>query len=179
MSELRVSKGQGRPDGPEMARANESIVPMLPFDSWFGVSPFGLMRQFSDEIDRMLRGATRGADIDSWSPVIDVHQSGGALIVAAELPGLKREDVKVELTDDALILEGERKREEKEDQEGYHRWERSYGRFYRAIPLPEGARTDQVKAELKDGVLKVSIPIPETKKKLREVPIQEVAKTTM
>jgi len=93
------------------------------------------------------------------------------LVISAELPGLKKEEVKVEVSDDALVIEGERKQEHKEDHEGYHRWERSYGRFYRSLPLPEGARTDQVKAELKDGVLKVSIPAPETAKKSRQVPV--------
>jgi len=99
-------------------------------------------------------------------------------IVTAELPGLKKEDVKVELTEDALIIQGERKQEHKEDHEGFHRWERSYGQFYRSIPLPEGAKTDQAKAELTDGVLKVSVPVPEAKKKTtRQVPIEQGKET--
>jgi len=93
--------------------------------------------------------------------------------VTAELPGLKKEEVKVELSDDSLIIEGERKREHKEDHEGFHRWERSYGRFYRSIPLPEGAKRDRLKAELSDGVLKVSLPVPESKKKRTQVAIEE------
>ena len=82
----------------------------------------------------------------------------------------------MELTDDALIIEGERKREHKEDHEGFHRWERSYGQFYRSIPLPQGAKTDQTKAELADGVLKVSLPVAEIKKKIREVTVEEASK---
>jgi len=98
--------------------------------------------------------------------------------VTAELPGLKKEDVKVELTEDALIIQGERKQEHKEDHEGFHRWERSYGQFYRSIPLPEEAKTDQAKAELTDGVLKVSVPVAETKKKTtRQVPIEQSKET--
>ena len=78
------------------------------------------------------------------------------------------------LGEGALIIQGERKQEHKEDHEGFHRWERSYGQFYRSIPLPEGAKTDQAKAELTDGVLKVSVPVAETKKKTtRQVPIEQ------
>jgi HSP20 family protein len=91
--------------------------------------------------------------------------------------GPQEGEVKVELTDDALVIQGERKREHKEDHEGYHRWERSYGQFYRSVPLPEGAKTDQVKAELQDGILKVSVPVPQAEKKSRQVPIETKAAT--
>ncbi len=178
MSEVRVNKGQTvtKRDGPEGARPGEGFAPMVPFGRIFGMSPFALMREFTDEMDRTFRGRGVGMEADGWSPAIDVQQCNGTLVVSAELPGLKKEDVKVELTDDALIIEGERKREHKEDHEGFHRWERSYGRFYRSVPLPEGARTDQGKAELKDGVLKVSVPVPETRKQLRQIPIEEGTK---
>jgi HSP20 family protein len=92
------------------------------------------------------------------------------------LPGLKKEEVKVEVTDDALIIEGDRKREHQEDHEGFHRWERSYGHFYRSIPLPEGAKTEQVKAELSDGMLKVSLPVVEVKKPVRQITVEEGSK---
>jgi HSP20 family protein len=143
---------------------------MFPFGRFFGLSPFALMREFTDEMDQLMRGGP-SAELQTWAPSIDIRQCNGTLEVAAELPGLKKEDVKVEVTDDSLVIEGERKQEHKEDHEGYHRWERSYGRFYRAIPLPEGAKTEQVKAELKDGVLRVSIPVPESKSKARQVPV--------
>jgi len=137
----------------------------------FGLNPFAIMREFTNEMDRMFRGIGSETEIQGWAPVVDVQHCNGSLVVSAELPGLKKEDVKVEVTDEALVIEGERKREHKEDHEGFHRWERSYGHFYRSIPLPEGAKTDQVKAELKDGILKVSIPAPEVAKKLRQVPV--------
>lgn len=130
-----------------------------------------MMREFTDEMDRMFRGNGSETEIRTWAPTTDVQRCDGSLVVSAELPGLKKEDVKVEVTDEALVIQGERKQEHKEDHEGYHRWERSYGGFYRSIPLPEGAKTDQVKAELKDGVLKVSIPVPELAKKSRQVPV--------
>ena len=169
MPEVAVSKKAA--EAPVASRPSELFQPMFPFGRFFGLSPFAMMREFTDEMDRMFRGNGSEKEIQAWSPAVDVQRCNGNLVVSAELPGLKKEDVKVEVTDDALVVQGERKQEHKEDHEGYHRWERSYGSFYRSIPLPEGAKTDQVKAELKDGVLKVSIPVPEAAKKGRQVPV--------
>ena len=140
--------------------------------SLFGMNPFALMRQFTEEMDRTL-GATRTAPNGAaWSPAVEVKQKNGSLIVTAELPGLKKEDLKVNITDAALTLEGERQQEKEEKREGYYHSERSYGKFYRAIALPEGARPDQAAAEFKDGVLQITIPLAETKQKHREIPVK-------
>lgn len=180
MSEVKVDKGQAvaKSDAREGVRHTEGFRPMFPTNRFAGFSPFTLMRQFTDEMDRMFRGWGDGAKANEWSPAIDVQRCDGKMVVAAELPGLKREEVKVEVTDEALIIQGERKREHKEDHEGIHRWERNYGHFYRALPLPEGAQTDQAKAELKDGVLKVSVPVAETRKEIRQIPIEEGTKAS-
>jgi HSP20 family protein len=77
-----------------------------------------------------------------------------------DLPGLKRDDVKVELTEGLLTISGERKEEKEEKREGYYRSERSYGSFFRQIPLPEGAKTDTAKAEFNDGVLEITMQAP-------------------
>ena len=84
---------------------------------------------------------------------------------------MKREDVKVELTNNVLTISGERKEEEEEKREGYYRSERSYGSFYRQLPLPEGAKTDTAKAEFNDGVLQVTMQAParEPQKRLLEI----------
>jgi HSP20 family protein len=79
------------------------------------------------------------------------------------------------MTEEALVLTGERKLEHKEDHEGYHRFERSYGKFYRSIPLPEGVKTEAAKAELTDGVLKITVPVAEVKKAARQIPVGEPA----
>ncbi len=131
--------------------------PMLPFGRLFGQSPIVLIRAETN--------------LEAWVPAVDVQLCNGTLVVWAELPGLKREDVKVEVNDGVLAIKGERKREHKEDHEGYHRWERSYGRFYWSIRLPKGAKTDQLRAEMKDGVLKVTVPVPETIKNSRHVSV--------
>ena len=91
---------------------------------------------------------------------IDVVQKNDQPLIKADLPGLKREDVTVEITDDAVILQGERKHDEEEEREGFYRSERSYGSFYRVIPLPTGAITEQAQATFKDGVLEITIPAP-------------------
>lgn len=176
---MQVSKGQSpsRRESPEggrssgLARRDESS----PFNGVFGLSPFAMMREFTDEMDRAFRRGGNLGDSSAWAPAIDVQQCGGKLVVSAELPGLKRDEVKVELSGDTLTIEGERKQEHKEDHQGFHRFERSYGRFYRSLQLPQGAQTDQVKAEMQDGLLKVSIPVPEAESKTRQIPIEQGA----
>ena len=168
MPEVTVNK---KASEPTVSQPTGWFRSEFPFSRSWGLSPSSMLRDFTDEMDRMFRGIRTGSEIEAWTPTMDVQRCNGNLVVSAELPGLKKEEVKVEVTDDALVIQGERKQEHKEDHEGYHRYERSYGQFYRSIPLPEGAKTDQVKAELKDGVLKVSIPVPETAKKGRQIPV--------
>jgi HSP20 family protein len=135
---------------------------MLPF----GVNPFALIRELTSSL---------GTEFDSqaWIPAVEVKEANGNLTVTAELPGIKNEDVKVEVTDQALTIQGERKQERKEEKEGVYRSERSYGHFYRSILLPEGAKVDQIKAEMKNGILEVKVPLAETKQKSRQIPVTE------
>jgi len=172
MSEVKVSKEQS-PAKREFPASGALLGLRFPFGRFFGLTPFGLMRELSDDMDRAFRGVNPSTQLEAWTPTVDVEQCNGDLIVTAELPGLKNEDVKVELTDNSLVIQGERKHEHKEDHDGFHSFERSYGQFYRSIPLPEGAETDQAKAELTNGVLKVSVPVPEAKKKTRQIPVEQ------
>ena len=141
------------------------------------LNPFALMRQFTDEMDRFF-GQAPGALATgaTWSPVIEVKEKEGKLLVTAELPGLKKEDVKVRIEGDTLIVEGERQQEKEEKREGYYRSERSYGKFYRSLMLPDGAKAEETTAQFNDGVLEVTIPIPEVKVTKQEVPVQEGVK---
>ena len=140
----------------------------------FSLSPFTLMRRLTEDMDRMFSGfgAASGREAGPWAPAVDVRESNGNLVVSAELPGLDKEDVKVEVNNDAVVIRGERKREWEEERHGIHRSERSYGAFYREIPLPEGAKTDQAKAQFRNGVLEVTVPVPEAQRRSREVPIE-------
>lgn len=177
MAEVKVEKqtSVARREAPGISPYNDFFAPMFPVGRFFGMSPFAMMREFTEEMDRMFNktgGRAASGQIQAWSPAVDVQRCDGTLVVTAELPGLKKDEVKVEMTDNAVIIEGERKREHQEDHKGFHRFERSYGKFYRAIPLPEGAKTEEAKAELNDGVLKVSVPTPEAKPASRQVPVQ-------
>jgi HSP20 family protein len=131
------------------------------------------MRRLSEEMDRTFGRIFHGqGETGLWSPVIEVTQNEGQLKVHAELPGLKPEDVHVEVVNDQLIIQGERKYEHEEKKKGVYRSERRYGQFYRSIPLPEGAATEQAKAQFNNGVLEITMPAPDQKANRREIPIE-------
>lgn len=141
-------------------------------------SPFQFMRRMTEEMDRVfdrvfgdVAGTRRNApasafgDVYSpqqpiWAPRIEAFQQDSRFVVRAELPGVKKEDVQVNVNDQAIILEGQRKAEQEENRDGFYHTERSYGSFYRAIPLPEGTITDSADARFKDGVLEVTLQAP-------------------
>jgi HSP20 family protein len=95
-----------------------------------------------------------------WAPDVDVFHRGNELVIRADLPGLKRDDVAVEISDEAVTISGERSQEREDERGGFYRIERSYGSFYRVIPLPEGAIGDQAKAAFNNGVLEITMPAP-------------------
>jgi len=96
---------------------------------------------------------------EPWAPAVDVIEKENQIIVKADLPGVKKEDVSATIEDGTLIIRAERKQEEDVKKEGYRRMERSYGRFERVLPLPEGADADAIKAAYRDGVLELTIPV--------------------
>jgi HSP20 family protein len=187
MGEIDVKKQQGSEKGTSVQKHEGGGVTRrgwegFPLSLWpsdfFGANPFSMMRRFQDEMDRTFaRVFNRETDggLGVWSPAIEVAEQDGQLKVRADLPGLKPEDVKVEVTENAVIIQGERKNEHEETKGGVYRCERAYGQFHREIPLPEGAKSDQAKAQFKNGVLEVSIPIPEHASKRRAVPVETVS----
>jgi HSP20 family protein len=120
---------------------------------WGDMSPL-FPRPISRALGRPSDAAT------TWAPRMDVYEKDGHLVVKAELPGVKNEDIKVTLRDRGLIVEGERKTEHEVKEEDYYRSERAYGRFYRYLPLDFEVDANKVKATCKDGVLEVRIPRP-------------------
>jgi HSP20 family protein len=104
-------------------------------------------------------GATR-----RWVPAIDVVEDGEQLVLRADLPGMTEDDIEVEVKDGVLTVSGERKTEEKKEDEGYFRVERAFGHFSRSLTLPEGVAADKVTANFDNGVLEVRIPKPEERK---------------
>ena len=148
-------------------------------------SPFTFMRRFADEMDRLFEDFRLGAssllprpeipreqEEADWMPSVEVSERGGKLVVRADLPGLTRDDVKVELREDALCVRGERRQEREEKRHGVYRSERTYGSFYREIPLPEGTDPEQAKATFRNGVLEVTMPAPPRPAKGRRIPIE-------
>jgi len=130
-------------------------------------APFGLVRRFSEEMNNLFQDFGLGrnwltTDLPGglWSPQVEVFESDGKLVVRADLPGMKREDINVELSDDGLTIEGERTNEHEEKREGYYRSERSYGKFYRRVPLPDGAKIQNAEASFRNGVLEITMPAP-------------------
>ena len=107
-----------------------------------------------------------------WSPLVDVEESDKEFTIKAELPEVKKEDVKIELENGSIRISGERKIEKEEAGRRWHRLERSYGAFERAFTLPEGTQRTEIKAEFKDGLLKVHLPKGESSKpKALEIPV--------
>ena len=129
-----------------------------------GLMRHGGFRTLRSELDRLfddfygLTPAKREGSTSVWAPAVDVCEDEENFYVSAELPGMNKEDVDLELENNVLSIKGERKFEKKEEGETYHFIERSYGSFYRSFSLPRNIQGDQISAEFKDGVLKVTIP---------------------
>jgi HSP20 family protein len=102
--------------------------------------------------------------LGNWKPVVDIYENEDTVVVKAELPGVDKKDIKVDLKDGVLTLGGERAHEKEVKEENYYRKERAFGRFHRSFKVPAEIDPDKIKAEFKDGVLKVEIPKPEEKK---------------
>ncbi len=156
--------------------------------SSFETTPFNMMRRFMDDMDRLFESfiEMRKAPIlenelafpqwseferDMWSPQIEVIQNNGEMTVRADLPGLKREDINVEIADRTLTLQGERHEELEDKEEGFYRSERSYGSFYRCIPLPGTVKPEDATATFENGVLEVKIAVPAAELNARRVEI--------
>ena len=99
-----------------------------------------------------------------WSPRVDVEQKSDAIVIRADLPGVRKEDVRVEATEESVTISGERceEREEGGGDQGYKTIERSYGSFYRAVPLPQKVNLDKLTAKMQDGVLQITVPVDES-----------------
>ena len=141
----------------------------------FSSNPFVLMRRMSDEMDRVFQSLTVERDGERnirWSPSIEVVEKNNRLNIRAELPGLSSDDVRIETINDVLTIQGERKIEHEENQDGLRRSERQYGFFSRSIPLPEGADVEHANARFQNGMLEISIPIPPQQENRRSIPIE-------
>jgi len=163
------SRAVARPESRQATPARRG--PSTP--ALWSADPFAVTRRFADEMNRVFEdfgfgsgllspsfgpGRLMGAELAAWSPQVEVFQRDDRLVVRADLPGMTKDDIKVDVTDDAVTIQGERRQEHEERREGYYHTERSYGSFYRSIPLPEGVEADKADASFRDGVLEVIMP---------------------
>lgn len=133
-------------------------------------SPWKELEEFEKRLSTFFRRpSTEGGEremmkITEWSPLVDISEDEKEYVVKAELPEIKKEEVKVTVQDNILCISGERKKETEEKGKRYHRVEREYGSFMRNFTLPDNADGSKVSAEYKDGILKVHLPKSEKAK---------------
>lgn len=150
-------------------------------------NPFQMMRRFTKDMERLFEDfqefrfpnflrtdfepfRVEFANVE-WVPQIEVLHNDGQFLVRADLPGLTKDDVNVEVTNDVLTISGERKEEKEEKREGFYRSERSYGSFYRQIPLPETVKAEDAAATFRNGVLEITMPAQKAETSSRKLEI--------
>lgn len=155
-----------------------------------GAGPFSFARRMLEDMDRLFGELGMGGvlapmggmqpslerSFGTWSPQLEVFEEGDSLVVRADLPGLEHDDVHVDLENDVLLISGERRDEQREEREGFFRTERSYGRFERALRVPEGTDPASCEARFENGVLEVRLKMPEQQRG-RRIPIQARGET--
>ena len=152
-------------------------------------TPFTFMRRFSEDMDRLFEDFGFGPGLlapsfersldqlgtlttATWAPQAEVLERDNQLIIRTDLPGMTKDDINVDINDNSVVIRGERKSEHEEDEEGYYRSERSYGSFYRRIPLPGRAKAGEASADFRNGVLEITMPTSKTsEEKHRQIEI--------
>jgi len=123
--------------------------------------PFREIRSLQEEMNRILSNFSRGFEDDlmsgAWTPSVDIFENKDQVVLEAELPGMKPEDVNISIENNVLTIQGERKFEKKEEGDNYHRIERRYGSFTRSFTLPPTVDTEKITAEFDNGVLRLTI----------------------
>ena len=145
--------------------------------------PFREMRSLQDEVNRLFASSfSRGGDSDNdlmrgaWSPQVDIFENRNEIVLEAELPGMKPEDVNISIENNVLTIHGERKFEKKDDKDNFHRVERSYGSFTRSFTLPPTVQSENAQAEFENGVLRLILAKREEAKP-RRIEIKATGKT--
>ena len=161
-------------------RSQSNLTPSVLMDSFdiFNMNPLSMFRRMQDEISRVfaqnnLAGQTSrgdGLSLATWAPPVELVYRDGNLVVSAELPGLSQDDVEVQIVDDILVISGEKEIAEEDDRGDVRRTEIRYGQFYRAIPLPDGVKTQEARAQFQNGVLQITLPLEQAN--VRQIPVQ-------
>ncbi|MEJ5173256.1 MAG: Hsp20/alpha crystallin family protein [Hydrogenothermaceae bacterium] len=128
----------------------------------FAISPLRELARLENEINRLFKELIPEekveAQVVTWSPRVDVYEKDNNIVIEAEIPGAKKEDIEVKVKDNAVVVKGEVKREEEKKEENYYRSERFYGKFERVIQLPTDVKVEEAKATFENGILKLTIP---------------------
>jgi len=139
--------------------------------------PFAFLRRMTAELDRVFdepQGFFSTSQLPTvWAPTMEMLEKKNQLVARIELPGLKKEEVSVEIDNGYVSVSGERKHESEEKKENFYRCEREYGHFFRRFALPEGVEAHQVKASMSNGVLEIAMPLPAAVPNARKVEIAE------
>jgi HSP20 family protein len=155
-----------------------SLLRRQPVQTW---DPFRDFQDLSDRLNRVFSGhplnqqhhevnREQALTVFDWAPSVNISETDKAYLIKADLPEVKKEEVKVTSHDGVLTIEGERRQEKREDNEKYHRVESSYGKFMRRFTLPDDAQDEAIEATFKDGTLNVTIPKAAAKRpKSREI----------
>lgn len=159
-----------------MAKTGTKMVPARMFRG-LSTDPFrelfDLQRDINQLFDSSLAAPREEVALKAWTPAVDVYEDENAYLIKLELPEVNRDDVKVSLNENTLSISGERRVENEQKRENYHRVERSYGQFYRSFTLPPNVDTGAINAEFKEGMLRLTLPKKEeAKPKQIEVKIQ-------
>lgn len=134
-------------------------MPLIPFRG--GTSPWDELREIREQMDRVLSAAFRGGRAEAgleWAPAVDITEKEDQLVLTAELPGMRKEDIEIELENNVLTIRGEKKAEREEKGEQRYVYERQFGSFSRSFTLPRTVNADQIRARFDNGVLTVTMP---------------------
>jgi len=179
-----TSSPQTQSNQPQGLAAREKIQDLSRHNQYS--SPFSLVNRLREEMDRLFedfgfdtnlfsidpgRGLRRSTF--DWSPQIESFERDGKLVVRADLPGMSKDDINVDIEDDQIVIRGERHNERQENKEGFYHTERSYGSFYRTLPLPPGVDANQADARFNNGVLEITMLMPEQKRNAKRLEITE------
>jgi HSP20 family protein len=134
-------------------------------------TPWREMTTLNDRFDRIFEEPffrsgllDNEGDLSEWSPTVDIYHNDEAIVITAELPGMEKKDIAIDIKGGVLTLKGERSHEDHVKEENYYRRERRYGKFHKAFKLSDDVAPEKIKADLKNGVLKIEIPKPEERK---------------
>lgn len=132
---------------------------------WRNRIPFEGLTSWFDDVDKLFENDFFTRPLErSWAPAMDIEEKDGTFLVKADLPGVNKDDIHLELRDGYLTLKGERKYEHEEKEDNFRRIERTHGTFQRSLKVPEGLTQKDIKAKYRDGVLELTIPTPKVEK---------------